>query len=110
MPVRLGSMGRAMPGHDVSLVDKTGQEVEDTGIVAVRRGDPVMFLEYWNDPDATHAKFKGDWLLTGDIARRESMTLDELCTHIDTRRGVHSRTAAMRLFASAYFMEQVSAR
>jgi acetyl-CoA synthetase len=71
MPVRLGSMGRAMPGHDVSLVDKTGQEVEDTGIVAVRRGDPVMFLEYWNDPDATHAKFKGDWLLTGDIARRD---------------------------------------
>lgn len=71
MPVRLGSMGRAMPGHDVSLVDKTGQEVEDTGIVAVRRGDPVMFLEYWNDPDATHAKFAGDWLLTGDIARRD---------------------------------------
>ena len=30
-----------------------------------------MFLEYWNDPDATHAKFKGDWLLTGDIARRD---------------------------------------
>jgi predicted DNA-binding ribbon-helix-helix protein len=50
------------------------------------------------------------WDALGDIARRESMSLDELCTHIDTRRGAHSRTAAMRLFATAYFMEQVSAR
>lgn len=72
MPVRLGSMGRAMPGHDVSLVDESGQEVSDTGIVAVRRGDPVMFLEYWNDPEATRAKFAGEWLLTGDIARRDA--------------------------------------
>ncbi|MDA0369439.1 MAG: AMP-binding protein [Proteobacteria bacterium] len=72
MPVRLGSMGRAMPGHDVALVDETGQPAGDTGIVAVRRGDPVMFLEYWNDPEATRAKFAGDWLLTGDIARRDA--------------------------------------
>jgi len=27
-----------------------------------------MFLEYWKKPDATLAKFSGDWLLTGDIA------------------------------------------
>jgi acetyl-CoA synthetase len=26
----------------------------------------VMFLEYWNNPAATQAKFAGDWLLTGD--------------------------------------------
>jgi len=38
------------------------------GEVAVRRPDPVMFLRYWNAPDATAAKFTGDWLLTGDRA------------------------------------------
>jgi acetyl-CoA synthetase len=25
-----------------------------------------MFLEYWNNPAATAAKFAGDWLVTGD--------------------------------------------
>ena len=36
------------------------------GTIAVRRPDPVMFLGYWNNPEATAAKFVGDWLLTGD--------------------------------------------
>jgi acetyl-CoA synthetase len=72
MPVRLGSMGRAMPGHDVAIVDEHGTVQDESGIVAVRRGDPVMFKEYWNDPDATRAKFAGDWMLTGDIARRDA--------------------------------------
>ena len=26
-----------------------------------------MFLEYWNNPAATRAKFIGDWLITGDM-------------------------------------------
>ena len=37
-----------------------------TGRIAVRRPDPVMFLEYWNDAEATRRKFIGDWLITGD--------------------------------------------
>jgi acetyl-CoA synthetase len=37
------------------------------GQIAVRRGDPVMFLEYWQNPQATQAKFIDDWLLTGDM-------------------------------------------
>jgi acetyl-CoA synthetase len=35
-------------------------------MIAVRRPDPVMFLEYWNDRKATAAKFIGDWMTTGD--------------------------------------------
>jgi acetyl-CoA synthetase len=36
------------------------------GQIAVRRPDPVMFLEYWENPEATRAKFIGDWMTTGD--------------------------------------------
>ncbi len=38
-----------------------------TGSIAVHAPDPVMFLEYWRDPEATARKFRGDWLLTGDL-------------------------------------------
>ncbi len=73
-PVKPGSMGRATPGHRVGIVDDDGCEVEAgvAGIVAVRRPDPVMFLEYWNRPEATSQKFRGEWCLLGDIATRDA--------------------------------------
>src|SRR5438105_4300800 len=67
-------MGRAIPGHDVAIVADDGRSLPDgqQGHVAVRRPDPVMFLGYWNNPAATAAKFVGEWLLTGDVARRDA--------------------------------------
>ena len=38
----------------------------ELGQIAVLRPDPVMFLEYWDNPDATREKFIGDWMTTGD--------------------------------------------
>ena len=68
MPARAGIMGRAVPGHRLAIVDEAGRVAADgaLGNIAVRRPDPVMFLEYWRNPEATKAKFAGDWLLTGD--------------------------------------------
>src|SRR5579875_2401761 len=68
--IRPGSMGRAIPGHGVAVVSADGRPLPpgESGIVAVRRPDPVLFLGYWNDPEASRAKFAGEWLLTGDIA------------------------------------------
>jgi acetyl-CoA synthetase len=73
MEIRPGSMGRAIPGHVVDVVDEAGNPVAEgtVGEIAVRRPDPVMFLEYWNNPDATQKKFLGDWLLTGDLAKKD---------------------------------------
>lgn len=77
MPARPGSMGRAVPGHHLAIVDAAGQELPRgrEGNIAVRRRDPgpdpVMFLGYWNNPQATAAKFAGDWLLTGDTGRMD---------------------------------------
>ena len=69
-----GAMGRAYPGHRITLLDEDGAEVApgDIGEIAVwRDGDPVVFLEYWNNPEATHAKFTGEWGRTGDLATRD---------------------------------------
>lgn len=73
MPVRPGSMGRAVPGHEVAILDAEGMPLPpgEAGVIAIRRPDPVMFLGYWNNPDATAAKFSGDWLLTGDTGAQD---------------------------------------
>ncbi|HEX3498678.1 MAG TPA: acyl-CoA synthetase [Stellaceae bacterium] len=72
-PVRPGSMGRAIPGHDVRIVDAAGTPVRpgESGLVGVRRPDPVMFLEYWDNTAATRDKFAGEFLITGDLARQD---------------------------------------
>jgi acetyl-CoA synthetase len=65
---RPGAIGKPVPGHVVGVVDGEGNEVAPgaLGQIAVKRPDPVMFLEYWGKPDATRDKFVGDWMLTGD--------------------------------------------
>jgi acetyl-CoA synthetase len=71
--VHPGSMGRATPGHRVAIVAPDGRALPsgEAGIIAVRHPDPVMFLGYWNNPEATRAKFAGDWCLTGDVAVKD---------------------------------------
>ncbi len=63
---RPGCIGRAVPGFDIGVIDASGQEAGGEGDIAVRRGAASMMLEYWNKPDDTAAKFRGDWMLTGD--------------------------------------------
>jgi len=75
-PARPGSMGRPYPGHRVAVIDDSGDPVAAgaTGEVALHRrdihghADPVFFLEYWRNPEATRRKFSGDWCRTGDLA------------------------------------------
>ncbi len=68
-----GSMGRAVPGHTLAVVDGKGQPVPagTVGEVAVQQPDPVMFLEYWKNPQATTDKYVGHWCLTGDLAKQD---------------------------------------
>ncbi|KEO57181.1 AMP-binding protein [Thioclava indica] len=75
-PAEPGVMGFAVPGHTLAILDEdTGTQVEPgaEGSIAVLAPDPVMFLRYWNNPEATAAKFlsvgEHKWLLTGDKGR-----------------------------------------
>ena len=72
-PVRPGSMGRSLPGHEVQIQDEQGNRLIDReGEICVRSPDPVMMLGYWNRPDATAEKYREEWLLTGDLGMEDS--------------------------------------
>lgn len=80
-PAQAGSMGKPVPGHEVAIVDQeTGERVPDgeVGMIAVRHGDdPVIFQEYWNEPEKTAAARVeavdggNDWHLTEDLGYRD---------------------------------------
>jgi acetyl-CoA synthetase len=66
--LKVGAIGKAVPGHAVAVVGPDGRVLKpgEIGQIAVKRPDPVMFLEYWGRPEATRDKFIGDWMTTGD--------------------------------------------
>jgi acetyl-CoA synthetase len=65
---RSGAMGRPVPGHTVAIIRDDGSICDpgETGQIAMARPDPIMFLGYWNRPEATRDKFIGEWMTTGD--------------------------------------------
>jgi len=65
---RPGAMGKPVPGHAVAVIrpDSSQCAAGELGQIAIKRPDPVMFLQYWGKPDATREKFIGDWMTTGD--------------------------------------------
>ena len=74
-PAKPGSIGRAYPGHRVGCIDESGTEVpagEVGEVAAWDEGDPVFFLGYWRNPEATRAKYTGKWCRTGDLAKRDA--------------------------------------
>ncbi|MDH3305910.1 MAG: AMP-binding protein [Acidimicrobiia bacterium] len=67
-PVRPGSMGRPIPGHEVAVLSDRGDPlIGEEGEICIRAPDPVMMLRYWNLPDATVNKYRDGWLRTGDL-------------------------------------------
>ncbi|MBC8442421.1 MAG: AMP-binding protein [Deltaproteobacteria bacterium] len=73
MEVFPGSMGRAIPGHTVGIINPDGEEVAsgEYGEIAIQRPDPSLFLEYWQNQEATQKKYNGDWFLTGDFGYKD---------------------------------------
>ena len=65
---KIGAIGRAAAGHNVSVIDSEGNEKPfgEKGMIAVKQPNPVTFLCYWNNEQATREKFLGSWLITGD--------------------------------------------
>jgi malonyl-CoA/methylmalonyl-CoA synthetase len=65
---RPGYVGQPLPDVSIQLVDDAGDIVTEERIPGeIRIQSPTVFLEYWDNPEATAASFEGDWFCTGDI-------------------------------------------
>lgn len=78
MDIKMGSMGKPLPGIDLSLVKrKENQSLEvikianEKGEIAIRVGWPAMFRGYLGEEERYRKCFIGDWYLSGDLAYKD---------------------------------------
>lgn len=65
------SVGRALDGCKISIVDADHQHLSAGEVGEVAIAGPVVMREYWGRPDATAAVRDGEWFFTGDIGRMD---------------------------------------
>jgi len=70
--VRLGTLGRLVPGYEAEIVDQEGRAVAvgEPGRLRVRGGSTALC--YWGDKRKSNATFQGEWCTTADIFRRDA--------------------------------------
>lgn len=74
MEVREGSMGKAMPGWEVAILDEDEQPVVqgERGEICLRaRTNPHYPLGYWEKPRESDETFGGEWFHTKDAAAQD---------------------------------------
>jgi len=70
--IRRGTLGEVVPGFEIRVADEEGREVPDgtIGHLWVRGGSRA--LGYWQQLDKSAACFRGEWVVTGDLVRRDA--------------------------------------
>lgn len=65
--IKIGSIGRALPGFELSIRNGDGVELSpgDEGVLWMR--SPTVTTGYWNNPMASQALFENGWLNSGDV-------------------------------------------
>ncbi|MEO7986352.1 MAG: benzoate-CoA ligase family protein, partial [Gemmatimonadales bacterium] len=70
--VRSGTLGEVVPGYEIKVADEEGRELPDgtVGLLWVRGGSRA--LGYWQQLEKSQACFRGEWVVTGDLVRRDA--------------------------------------
>ncbi|MBD2606069.1 AMP-binding protein [Scytonema hofmannii FACHB-248] len=63
-----GYVGQPLPQVEVRLVDESGELVPPGIPGEIQVKSPGVFLEYWQNPQATAKAFRDGWFCTGDTA------------------------------------------
>jgi len=74
MPVQPGSMGRVFPGFHVAIIDDDGKELDAgvTGLIGKKSNENTLYwVNYWNDPIASHELVSRGWIATGDLGHQD---------------------------------------
>jgi acetyl-CoA synthetase len=73
-PVKLGSMGRPLPGYTIALIDPTTDEIGDDGEISIELAPaPVPLMRGYRDAEELTAEvMRGGFYHTGDVASRDS--------------------------------------
>lgn len=69
-PLRFVSCGLPLPGHEVRIVDESGDEVGERVEGSVQFRGPSTMRGYYRDPETTEKTFHDGWCDTGDLAYR----------------------------------------
>jgi acyl-CoA synthetase (AMP-forming)/AMP-acid ligase II len=67
--LRLQSVGIAIPGNSVRIVDDNGHECPDSVPGEIQLAGPTLMQGYWNNSVATLQTLRDGWLNTGDVGR-----------------------------------------
>jgi acyl-CoA synthetase (AMP-forming)/AMP-acid ligase II len=65
--IELVSVGRALPGTEVRVVDEAGNRRPDGQVGHIITKSPSVMKEYYRSHDATSEVLKDGWLWTGDL-------------------------------------------
>lgn len=71
LPIKMGSMGKAVPGIEAAIVDDRGVVLPPNrmGNLAIKKGWPAMMRQIWNNPEKYDSYFLNDeWYVSGDSA------------------------------------------
>lgn len=67
-----GSVGRPLPGFEVKLLDAAGHEVADGEVGTLAVKGPTAGFFYWHRAEESRAVFRGEWVHTSDLFRRDA--------------------------------------
>lgn len=73
MDIKLGSMGKPLPGIEAAIVDDEGNELPPNrmGNLAIKKGWSSMMHAIWKNPEKYDSYFIGDWYVSGDSAYKD---------------------------------------
>lgn len=101
-PSKEGSMGRALPGCRLAVLDARGRPLPaaERGELALALPNPQLMLGYWEEPERTARAFTShegvEYFLTGDLAR-----MDGIVRHRPTTTGMNSSSRILSASAGS---------